>query len=199
MTTELISNSLIPKIKPKAKHYDIRDSSLKGFLIRVNPSGHMSYVVQYARGKRYTIGSTEVYSAKEAREKARTILGKAADGEDVNKRTPSGNALSLNQFLEKEYIPWATANLKSGLDSIQKIKYSFSHLLDLPLTEINTHKIDKWRTKQQETLKPGTLNRNTAALKALLSKAVTWGFLEANPLASLKPIKLDTIPRELEI
>jgi hypothetical protein len=50
-----IGDSLIPKLKPKAKQYEIRDTKLKGFLIRVNPSGKMTYICQYKRGKRINI------------------------------------------------------------------------------------------------------------------------------------------------
>ena len=46
-----IGSILIPKIKPQGKQYDIRDIKLKGFLIRVTPSGGMTYVCEHRRGK----------------------------------------------------------------------------------------------------------------------------------------------------
>ena len=56
MITVPITNTLIAKLKPKQKQYDVRDSTLKGFMIRVHPSGNMTYALQYKRGGRVTIG-----------------------------------------------------------------------------------------------------------------------------------------------
>jgi hypothetical protein len=39
---------------------------LKGFLLRVQPSGIISYICEYARGKRETIGRVGVISAIQA-------------------------------------------------------------------------------------------------------------------------------------
>ncbi|MCX7125423.1 MAG: integrase arm-type DNA-binding domain-containing protein [Gammaproteobacteria bacterium] len=65
MATVPITNTLIAKLKPKQKQYDVRDSTLKGFMIRVHPSGNMTYALQYKRGGRVTIGSVEVLKPKD--------------------------------------------------------------------------------------------------------------------------------------
>lgn len=39
-----INNTTVPNLKPQAKQYDVRDSKLKGFLIRVNSSGKKTYI-----------------------------------------------------------------------------------------------------------------------------------------------------------
>ena len=43
-------------------------------------------------------------------------------------------------------------------------------------------------------MKPITVNRQLASLKAALSKAVTWGFIHEHPLAKMKLLKVDTNP-----
>lgn len=43
-------------------------------------------------------------------------------------------------------------------------------------------------------MKPTTVNRQLAALKAALSKAVTWGFIHEHPLANMKLLKVDHNP-----
>ena len=65
-----ISNSKIKTLLPRDKEYDVRDSNLKGFLIRIQPSGTMSYICQYKRGRRINLGKVGVISAAQAREKA---------------------------------------------------------------------------------------------------------------------------------
>lgn len=72
-----ITASLVSKLEPKSKQYDVRDSKLTGFLIRVNPTGKMFYVCQYKRGKRMNIGRVGLMSAAEARDEAIKILSQA--------------------------------------------------------------------------------------------------------------------------
>ncbi|STY30349.1 site-specific recombinase XerD [Legionella wadsworthii] len=69
-----ISNSIIKQLLPGEKEYDVRDINLKGFLIRVQPSGNMIYVCQYKRGRRVNLGKVGVISAAQAREKAIEVL-----------------------------------------------------------------------------------------------------------------------------
>jgi len=75
-----ISNSLIKTLLPAEKVYDVRDAHLKGFLIRVQPSGSMSYVCQYKRGRRINLGKVGVITAMQAREKAMEMLSNINKG-----------------------------------------------------------------------------------------------------------------------
>ena len=47
-----LSNRVMRGIKLKDKVYEIRDTQLKGLLLRVEPGGTLTYYLQYARGKR---------------------------------------------------------------------------------------------------------------------------------------------------
>jgi hypothetical protein len=67
---------------------EVRDERLRGFLVRVQPSGWKSYYVEYGRGKRLALGRADVLSASIAREKAREILAQAVQGHDPQ---PSGS------------------------------------------------------------------------------------------------------------
>ncbi|MGQ4810451.1 hypothetical protein NKDENANG_03919 [Candidatus Entotheonellaceae bacterium PAL068K] len=61
------------------------------------------------------------------------------------------------------------------------------------MEEITPWLIEKWRVAERQRGKaPSTMNRDLTALKAVLSKAVAWGFLETHPLGQLKSIKADT-------
>ena len=77
-----LTQQIINRLKPEPKPYEIRCDKLKGFLIRVQPSGALSYVCQYARGKRITLGDARVLTLEQARTKAREILGQVATGAD---------------------------------------------------------------------------------------------------------------------
>ncbi len=55
-----INNTLIKKLLPEDKEYEVHDLDIKGFMIRVFPSGTMRYVCQYKRGKKINLGTVEM-------------------------------------------------------------------------------------------------------------------------------------------
>jgi integrase len=60
------------------------------------------------------------------------------------------------------------------------------------MTSIDKPRLETWRSNERRKgKKPTTVNRDIAALKAVLSKAAEWEILEKHPLAKLKPIKTD--------
>ena len=79
-----INNSLLKTLLPSEKVYDVRDINLKGFLIRVHPSGSMSYICQYKRGRRVNLGKVGVITAAQAREKAIEVLSNINKGIEPN-------------------------------------------------------------------------------------------------------------------
>lgn len=186
-----IGNQLISKLSPSDKQYDVRDTKLTGFLIRVNPSGKMYYVCQYKRGRRINIGKVGVLTPAQARDKALTILGDVAKGLDPSAKKKSG--LKLREFIEEHYKPWVKAHRKVADKTLDRIRRCFTKPFgELPLKEITPILIDQWRTQR---LKNGcsseTANRDVATFKAALSKAVLWNLIEHHPLEKLKLLKSD--------
>lgn len=184
----LLTHKLINSSKPRKVPYEVRDSRLKGFLLRVQPSGCAAYVAEWGRGRRMTIGRTSVYSLEQARNRAKKILGQAADGIDPLKARRLEKTATLSAFLTDEYGPWFEANRKSGKPILKRLKHCFEGDFGTTrLHEISPLLVDRWRAKKRdEGLAKSTLNRDLSALKAALSKAVEWGLLEAHPLAKTK-------------
>lgn len=188
-----INNTLLSQLKPKDKQYDVRDSKLKGFLIRVNPTGKMNYVCEFKRGRRINLGQVGIFTPAQARDRAIEILGDAAKGIDPVLTKKQISVLLLRSFIEKEYEPWVKAQRKTGLKTVSRIKGCFyKSFAEKPLTDITPILIDQWRTQR---LKLGrtteTINRDVATFKAALSKAVEWGLINTHPLAKLKLFKAD--------
>ncbi|MBK7170381.1 MAG: DUF4102 domain-containing protein [Gammaproteobacteria bacterium] len=60
--------------KATGKAYEIRDSgngSVKGLILRVQPSGHRTYYIEIARGIRERIGRQDAFTLQAARAEAR--------------------------------------------------------------------------------------------------------------------------------
>ena len=191
----VIGKRLLEEISPRAKPYEIRDARLPGFILRVQPSGRMSYVCQYGRAKRVTIGSAETLTPVQARDRAKLILADACKGIEPKKKKASEKHHTLRTFLDEEYGPWYQQNRRRGDSELNRLKVNFKDLLDKPLAEISLWAIEKWRMNRLKSgITPVTVNRDIAPLKTAFSRAVDWEFLAENPLTRLKPSKTDRSP-----
>src|SRR3990167_1069360 len=189
-----INSSLIKKLPPQAASYDVRDSQIKGFMLRVYPSGRKTYKCEYARGKRITIGDAEVVTIAQARERAKQVLGDDARGldpKDAKESRKYGNkVLTFKEFFEAEYNAWLKANKPDAADNtIKRLESCFMKLLGhLPLNEINAHILDKWKIDRLNNDKVSliTAQKEIRMLKAVLQRAKRWGFVKNHPLVDFK-------------
>lgn len=206
MKSKLTTRS-VEASKPKPLAYDLYDTEIVGFLLRVNPTGLKTYYFTYRNSKekrtRYKIGrATEITSAQ-ARNIAKKLTGEVADGKDPQiekttqrEQTKKRQQRLLRVFLDQQYGPWVIANRKTGADTLARIHAHFSDSLDKELEQISAWNIEKWRSNRFKAgIKPSTVNRDMACLKAVLQKAVEWNVIEVNPLSKLKPSKIDKLPK----
>ena len=188
----LIGASLVKQLRPGAKPFEIRDTRVKGFLLRVQPSGAMTYYAEYGRGKRISLGRSDVILPDRARERARDILAGAQFGEDPMEERHLAKAHTLRSFIEEEYAPWAEANIRTAAATVARLKASFAEHLGKKLGDLTPWIIEKWRSARlKEGAKAATVNRDLDDLKSSLTKAAAWGLIEANPIAGVKRSKID--------
>lgn len=203
MQAKLSTNS-VKRLGAQEKAYEIHDLEIKGFLLRVQPTGRKTFYYSYRNqaGKRTRIKIGVLgpsLTLTQARDRAASYAGKVAEGIDIQAekmtdRHEAREALShtLASFMENHYKPWALANLKSGQQTIDTVKRSFPDYLLRPMLDIQIKQIERWRTdKQQDGLKPSTINRVVNSLRGVLTKAVEWEVIHEHPLAKLKSLKLD--------
>jgi hypothetical protein len=152
---------------------DIRDTRLKGFILRVRETGYHSYRVEYGRGKRVTLGSIIELRPAEARRDARKILGDAARGIDPMAARRDAKAHTWGSFLSDVYQPWVVAKSRYGEDIVKRLRTHFEDLETLKLKDISCWHLDMLRsTRIKAGIMPGTINRDVAELKSALTKAV---------------------------
>ncbi len=197
----------IRSLHPRDKPYEVVDTDLKGFLLRVQPSGVMTYYFSYRNEQgcrtRCRIGKHHAVSPAQARDEALNLSARVIAGEDVQFKKKqerlaarAAKSHTLSGFLDHQYGPWVLTQRKTGEATLKRIRSNFQHLSDRPLNEINAWVIEKWRT---EALKAGkakaTVNRDLAALKACLAKAIEWELLSVHPLAKVRPVRTDRLNR----
>ena len=198
-----LTNRTVASLKPKKKPYDARDTEIKGFLIRIRPTGNMTYLLQYrndaGRQQHYRIGTVGNLTPVQARDIAERKAAEVANGTDIQserkqKRIEGEKTRyqTLSGLIEHKYEPWVTEHRKYGQEAVRRIERNFSQFYDRPLTDVNSWVVEKWRTDRLKAgLSRKTINKDITILKAALSKAVEWELIDVNPLAKVKPLKLD--------
>ena len=199
-----IGKELLTKIVPQNKPYEIYDTLMKGFTLRVQPSGALIFLVRYrltGKQTRVVIGKHPILTPAQARDNAKKILADLVHGVDPGAKDPKLKMHTLKSFIEEEYSAWVEANHKDGKGTNKRLNYFIEVFGGSCLQDIDQRMIEQWRTTR---LKAGralaTLNRDIAVLKSMFTTAVEWGHVSANPLTKLKPSKLDNgIVRYLSI
>ena len=199
-----ITSSTIKRLTPEPKAYEVVDTELKGFLLRIQPTGRKTFYYSYrtAAGsrKRIKIGALgPALTVAQARDKATICAGKVSDGVDVQGEKAAGKSAAkealhstLERFLFDQYHPWAVANRKSGQQTVDQVTRAFKPWLKLAMQDIHIKRVERWRTARlQSGTKPSSINRLVHALRGVMTKAVEWDVIAEHPLAKLKPLAID--------
>jgi integrase len=202
-----ITTKFVKALTPTSKPYEIYDTEITGFLVRVQPSGHMSYYLFYrtpaGHQRRYRIGAAARLTVAQARDLAQHYAARAVTGEDVqatrHKAREEGQKAKLQTlggFLEHKYGPWLLAERpekRRSIETLQRLQANFAALFERPMAEISPWLIERWRADQRKRGKAqSSINRDVTVLRSVLSKAVVWKVIETHPLEPLKPLKVDT-------
>lgn len=179
---------------------DVRwDDEIPGFGVRVFPPGatdrcRKSFVLSYrshGRKRLLTIGVYGVFTLDQARDKARSYLGKVVDGRDpLEDRKKKTQGQTFRELAEAYIERHARPHKKTW-------KTDQSRLKKYILPVFGSHRVKAIRRTDIATLhqkigkkKPYEANRNIALISVIFSCAKEWGYLEesaVNPATKIKP------------
>ena len=158
------------------------DSALKGFGVRVYPSGAKVYVVQ-TRGpdgtKRVTIGRHGVITTDQARRRAALVLARIKAGEALGPaqaaRSQSGPTVA--EIAERYFLEYVSVHCKPR--TAKAYRYLVErHILpafgNLPVGALDRRHVSDLHYKLRKT--PCAANEAIAVLSRMLNRAETWGF-----------------------
>jgi integrase len=210
-----LTKTVIDKIErnPPAKGYQLHWDELRGFAARVTAEGRVSYVVQgRVQGKelRFTFGtggSRGHLTVEQARDKAKSILGKMADGIDPREAKRADEAAQITlQTVVDEYLARPGKLKASSKEAIERhIRTTFVAIKDKSIKSITE---DYCRRRYREMLtgglhgdraegSPGQANQAFSILKALLNYSIRQHkILTANPCTILRDDWKTLDPRE---
>ena len=175
------------KATPKDKPYELRSKSVRGLLLRVQPSGSRTFYVQVNRAQRVRLGDGRLLTLGMAEHKARELLVGGPEAMQAKKSAKT----TFGGFVEGVYGPLLHARSRTADAALRRMQSVFADWWHLPIAEITVARVESWRAGQAAAGKaPATINRNTVSLRATLAHAVRVGALTVHPLAG----KLTALP-----
>jgi integrase len=184
-----LTERAIDSIAPVSRPTIIYDPELKGFGIRVMPSGSKAWIVEFRPNgggrkvatKRMTLGRTATLHADEARKAAREILAAVRLGQDpARERTLSRETPIVREFVERYLSEHAEPKLKPGTVANYRI-YFRKHVVPaigaLKINTVSSADVAKLHRKIG-VAKPTTANRVVEAISSLYRYAAIAGVVE---------------------
>ena len=188
MPTVKLDQRRVDALKPRKSAYNVRDRDLKGFGLRVWPSGKKRYFVHSQhRGRRVwkTIASAESASAGEARARAATTLATIRRGGDA----PASPEETVFEAVADEVFTRYARNWKPGTLKVNR-NYYRNHILPRfkgrPIAGIDSRDVRQWFASLHA--KPAAADRSAPILSVIMRQAEIYGYrpVGSNPCKGIK-------------
>jgi integrase len=192
-----LTKTTVDGLQPGAKPEFAWDSELRGFGLKVMPSGAKTYVLQYRLGgrgsptRRFFIGQQgkDGWTPDKARTRAEELKRAVKEGKDPQRlKRSEAAAVTLRQFAEDEgdkqvkrppgYLAYAKDRKKprSVVEDTRNLKRHILPVLgDRKLHSITAHDIEKFHASMSAT--PTTANRCLALLSNIFTVARKQGLV----------------------
>lgn len=196
-----LSKKLVDELKPKPKDYFVWDDQVKGFGVRVKPSGTRSYIVQYRtkRGKarRLTIGKHGTISTKDARKRALQLLSEVLLGTDPMERAKEiREAYSIRELAEEYLDRRKTEKIITEDERILR-KDIIPQLGNVLAAEVTKRDIVELVDRIRDRGSSVMANRCLSLLKRLFGFGIARDIIEENPAHGVKPMREQSRDRVL--
>ncbi len=171
----------VASAKPSDRDILVWDDELRGFGLRVKPSGIKSYLIQYRNqhneSRRLTIGRHGVVSPEEARRKARKLLGQVQDGSDpATERKDARSAPTVADLAERFMKEHANVKKRASSAQMDAINLRLHVLPALGRKKVATvTRTDITSLHHAMRDRPGAANRVMALLSKMFNLAEKWG------------------------
>lgn len=176
-----ITKRFVEAIKPGDRDVVAWDGELRGFGLRVKPSGARSYIVQYrnrqGRSRRLTIGAHGRLTAEEARREARLLLAEVERGSDpAEDRVAARRAPTMAELCERYLSDHAETRKKpKSADQDRRMieRFILPALARRKVADVSRADAVKLHSSLRAT--PYQANRVLALLSKMMNLAERWG------------------------
>ena len=181
-----LTEARVRDLQPAEREYTEWDSELRGFGLRVWPTGKKAWLIKYrnteGRQRKPNIGTWPILSAEAARRAARIQLGDIAKGGDPAADEHARRTSPTMSDLAQDYLEHAAATKRAS--SVRGDRAIFEKVILPPL---GSTKVAALTRRQIEELhrsmkdRPYYANRMLALLSHALNVAIGWGWRTDNP------------------
>lgn len=189
-----INNTLVNTIQFEGeKEYTIWDSEIRGFGLRVLPTGKMSFVLWYrfrGRARRLTLGSADQITAEMARNAAKkAIVSISAGADPAEKKQSDKNSQTVNELCDQFLEEWSKPRKKTWEEDERRMKRYLRPILGKrPVNSIEEKDIVKVHAQIGKT-SPYEANRVLSLFSKMFEFAKKNGILKKNDLNPAKGIE----------
>jgi integrase len=191
MEAKKLTKKVVDGLQAAEREYSLHDTELKGFHVRVFPSGEKTYALRYKlRGatRRIAIGSTTIFTAEQARTQAMALKQRVREGRDpAQERRDDSQAETVGglwvRYLRDHALPHKKPR---SVEEDQRLwslhleqRFSRKLVRDLRREEVQRMVSDMVAT-------PGAANRTVALLSKMMSLAVQWEIASQNPCVGVR-------------
>ena len=174
----------VDALKPRKAAYEVRDAELKGFGVRVGPSGKKGYFLHSQRdGRRIWkfLGGVETISADEARSRAAAALS-------ASRHEPPAGETSFETVAEEAFRRYGR-RWKTGTLAVNRSNYRSKILpwfKGKRIAEIGKEDVRQWFASLRET--PAAADRSIPILSVIMRQAELYGYRpeDSNPCKGIK-------------
>ena len=189
MATVRLDERRVHKLKSRKSAYDVRDRDLKGFGVRVMPSGAKRYFIHSQhQGRRVwkIVGEADSIGTDEARNRAKTVM--AAIREDGDVQSAASPDIAFETVADEVFHRYAR-NWKPSTLAVNRGYYR-NQLLPWfegrPIACITASDVRRWFASLHET--PVAADRSAPILSVIMRQAEVYGYRPegTNPCVGIK-------------
>lgn len=178
---------------PKSGQVLLWDDELKGFGVRLSPSGIMYIVQGRVNGisRRLSLGKHGIITLQEARKKARKELSAMLEGKDpiVEKKRSEAYGKTLRDITDLYLKDRRDLKESSQQDIRKHLEKSFASWADRPVVAITRDKVATRFTELSER-SPAQANQAFRVLRAILNYARAKYRPDDNPIIIENPVRI---------
>jgi integrase len=192
--TQKMVHTLRPEPGRDVVLWDAGDGSVKGFGLRVKPSGAAAFIIQYRNqhrhSKRLTLGSASVLKVEKAREMARHQLMRALDGGDPAAEKAARTDAATFKVLAERFIE-RYARVRNR-DWVNTERIFLRHVNPAwgtrAISSIERRDVRELLQAVAESAGPIASNRTLAAVRKAFNWAASLDMVEVSPVVGVAPL-----------
>ena len=135
MLRDRLTKSVVERVEAVSKDIIVWDRDVKGFALKVTPSGKKIYFAYYrtqsGQQRKPTIGVHGKVTAEEARQIAKRWIAAALNGKDISGERQAARAAPLVRDLAKRYLEEYAARFKKPRSCLSDQSNLNNHVLPL--------------------------------------------------------------------